>query len=177
MDKNKDQMNRRKHHIAVLILLGCFLFLLAVNYTPKEAEPLREFNTAQRIYPAEVEAVYNYTDRIVFTPSILDIINKTFYDAENETALILDYNILSDKIIVNKYIIPEIEYSDRGSVSFYQPSYMLVKMTMHNHEYTCIPSSADLSSPGNIMCIYCPDKETILIYIKETKETLYYKLR
>jgi len=174
---NHHQMQYRKHTMAVLMLVAGFLLLFAVNYTPKEVKPDSGLLSPDKLYPTNINEEYDYTDRIIIDPLVIDIINKTFYSAEKETVILLDYKMTGDKIRIFNYTIPKMESNNKDSVTFYYDTNIPVKMSIHNHIYTCNPSTEDLNNPDSIMCIYCPDKETILIYIKETKETLYYKIK
>ena len=179
---NNDHMQYRMHLIRVLMLVGCFFLLLVMNHTRNDVVVAVGLKNVTNITLVDTMKYTEPTDKIIIEPQIMDIINKTFYDAVNETALLLDYKYLNNTMIIYNYSIPSMKSASETQVIFTRPmydEYVKNQIVIHNHipKGSCKPSNQDKSNPDYGFAIYCRYDQLILFYFKgdEMSDRIYFK--
>jgi hypothetical protein len=114
---------------------------------------------------------------VVIDPGVLDLINKTFYNASVEKALLLKYNITNESLFIYSAILANL------SESTPYKAMLLVRTdinnsVMHNHIFAgyCYLSNMDRMANQDLMAVYCAPEQRIIFELKNKTEVYTYEL-
>lgn len=173
--QNMNKVINVRHHLILILGLATLLFLiLALNHAnrlqEKAVEPLIQYDVILSI-PLNNDSIEE-----VFIPTYYKtLINKTFYNATNESVFIFTYHFINNKLYIDQLESPKVIYSTTTSIKYMMP--LSYNASLHNHPKPydlCRASDGDLLNNFTITAIYCNNDSTILFYFKETNKSFYY---